>query len=110
MSLQQSAVCAVTPESGQSPRSRRHQSRTAGGGKKGSEVKRNSKPSVVEELIREEAASSNGVPKKGTKEFKRRKGDDSLHGSQGADDSLVPCAKKAKTAKDDKANGLEMCR
>ncbi|XP_074550608.1 bromodomain adjacent to zinc finger domain protein 2B-like isoform X2 [Halichoeres trimaculatus] len=106
----QSAVCAVTLESGQSPRSRRHQSRTAGGGKKGSEVKRNSKPSVVEELIREEAASSNGVPKKGTKEFKRRKGDDSLHGSQGEDDSLVPCAKKAKTAKDDKANGLEMCR
>ncbi|XP_034549339.1 bromodomain adjacent to zinc finger domain protein 2B isoform X3 [Notolabrus celidotus] len=108
--VEKSAVCAVTLESGQSPRSRRHQSRTAGGGKKGSEVKRNSKPSVVEELIREEAASSNGVPKKGTKEFKKRKGDDSPHGSQSGHESPVSCAKKAKTAQDEKAYGLEMCR
>uniref|UniRef100_A0A8C4EDA8 Bromodomain adjacent to zinc finger domain 2B n=1 Tax=Dicentrarchus labrax TaxID=13489 RepID=A0A8C4EDA8_DICLA len=64
-------------------------SRTAGGGKKGSEVKRNSKPSAVGELIKEEAASSNSVPKKGTKEFKKRKGDDSPPGSQARHDMLL---------------------
>ncbi|CAJ1079290.1 bromodomain adjacent to zinc finger domain protein 2B isoform X1 [Xyrichtys novacula] len=105
----QPSVCAVTQESGQSPRSRRHQSRTAGGGKKGSEVKRNSKPSVVEELIREEATSSNAAPKKGTKEVKKRKGGDSPHGSQAGYDSPSPCQKKAKTAKDNNTNRLGMC-
>uniref|UniRef100_UPI0037E82B33 bromodomain adjacent to zinc finger domain protein 2B n=1 Tax=Semicossyphus pulcher TaxID=241346 RepID=UPI0037E82B33 len=99
----------VAKESGQSPRSRRHQSRTAGGGKKATEVKRTSKPSVVGELIGEEAASSNGVPKKGTKEFKKRKGEDSPHGSQAGLDSPVSCAKKAKTAKENNSNGLGMC-
>ncbi|XP_040003786.1 bromodomain adjacent to zinc finger domain protein 2B-like isoform X3 [Xiphias gladius] len=99
----------VAKGSGQSPRSRRPQSRTAGGGKKGSEVKRNTKPSVVGELIKEEAASSNSVPKKGTKEFKKRKGDDSLPSSQAKYDSPVSCAKKVKMARDD-TNGLAMCR
>uniref|UniRef100_A0A3Q1B8Q5 Bromodomain adjacent to zinc finger domain 2B n=1 Tax=Amphiprion ocellaris TaxID=80972 RepID=A0A3Q1B8Q5_AMPOC len=84
-------------------------SRTAGGGKKSTEVKRNSKPSVVGELISEEHASSNSMPKKGTKEFKKRKGDDSPPSCQAKYDSPVPCAKKAKTAKDDK-NGLPLCR
>ncbi|KAK5861207.1 hypothetical protein PBY51_022621 [Eleginops maclovinus] len=100
----------VAKESGLSPRGRRQQSRTAGGGKKGSEVKRNSKPSVVGELIKEEAASSNSVPKKGTKEFKKRRGDDSPPGSQARHDSPVPCVKKAKTAKDSNTNGLTTCR
>uniref|UniRef100_A0A7N8Y315 Bromodomain adjacent to zinc finger domain 2B n=1 Tax=Mastacembelus armatus TaxID=205130 RepID=A0A7N8Y315_9TELE len=81
------------------------QSQTAGGGKKGSEVKRNNKPSVEGE----EAASGNSVPKKGTKEFKKRKGDDSPASSQAKHDSPVTCAKKTKMAKDD-ANGLAMCR
>uniref|UniRef100_A0A4W6CG04 Bromodomain adjacent to zinc finger domain 2B n=1 Tax=Lates calcarifer TaxID=8187 RepID=A0A4W6CG04_LATCA len=83
-------------------------SRTAGGGKKGSEVKRNSKPSVAGELIKEEAASSNSVPKKGTKELKKRKGDDSPPSSQAKHDSPVSCAKKAKMPKDD-TNGLAVC-
>uniref|UniRef100_A0A4W6CDG9 Bromodomain adjacent to zinc finger domain 2B n=1 Tax=Lates calcarifer TaxID=8187 RepID=A0A4W6CDG9_LATCA len=74
-------------------------------GKKGSEVKRNSKPSVAGELIKEEAASSNSVPKKGTKELKKRKGDDSPPSSQAKHDSPVSCAKKAKMPKDD-TNGL----
>lgn len=100
----------VAKESGQLPRSRKQQSRTAGGGKKGSEVKRNGKPSAVGELIKEEASGSNSVPKKGTKEFKKRKGDDSPPGSQSRHDSPVPCAKKAKTAKDNSINGLAMCR
>ncbi|XP_018557852.1 bromodomain adjacent to zinc finger domain protein 2B isoform X3 [Lates calcarifer] len=99
----------VAKESGQSPWSRKQQSRTAGGGKKGSEVKRNSKPSVAGELIKEEAASSNSVPKKGTKELKKRKGDDSPPSSQAKHDSPVSCAKKAKMPKDD-TNGLAVCR
>ncbi|KAG7227522.1 hypothetical protein INR49_005337, partial [Caranx melampygus] len=96
-------------ESGHSPRSRKQQSRTGGGGKRCSEVKRNSKPSVVGELIKEEAASSNSVPKKGTKEFKKRKRDDSPTSSQTKHDSPVSCVKKGKMAKDN-TNGLAMCR
>uniref|UniRef100_A0A8D3DSY8 Bromodomain adjacent to zinc finger domain 2B n=1 Tax=Scophthalmus maximus TaxID=52904 RepID=A0A8D3DSY8_SCOMX len=75
--------------------------RTAGGGKKGSDVKRNGKPSALGELIKEEASSSNSVPKKSTKEFKKRKGDDSPPSSQAKHESPVPCAKKPKVAKDD---------
>ncbi|XP_026151338.1 bromodomain adjacent to zinc finger domain protein 2B-like isoform X3 [Mastacembelus armatus] len=95
----------VAKESGHFPQSWKQQSQTAGGGKKGSEVKRNNKPSVEGE----EAASGNSVPKKGTKEFKKRKGDDSPASSQAKHDSPVTCAKKTKMAKDD-ANGLAMCR
>lgn len=105
-----SSVCSATQGSGQSPRSRRHQSRTAGGGKKSTEVKRNAKPSALGELIKGDAASSNSVPKKGTKEFKKRKGDDSPPSSQARHDSPVSCAKKAKTARDDNTDGLATCR
>ncbi|TNN84544.1 Bromodomain adjacent to zinc finger domain protein 2B [Liparis tanakae] len=100
----------VAKGSGQSLWSRKQQSRTAGGGKKGSEVKKNSKPSVVGELIKEEAASSNSVPKKGTKELKKRKGDESPPCSQARQGSPVHCVKKAKTTKDSNTNGLTMCR
>ncbi|XP_069558573.1 bromodomain adjacent to zinc finger domain protein 2B-like isoform X2 [Brachyistius frenatus] len=99
----------VAKESGHSPRSIRQQSRTAGGGKKSSEVKRNSRPSVVGDLIDEEDASSNSMPKKSTKEFKKRRADDSPPSSQAKYDSPVSCVKKAKTAKDDRS-GLAMCR
>uniref|UniRef100_A0A671YSL8 Bromodomain adjacent to zinc finger domain 2B n=1 Tax=Sparus aurata TaxID=8175 RepID=A0A671YSL8_SPAAU len=85
-------------------------SRTAGGGKKSTEVKRNAKPSALGELIKGDAASSNSVPKKGTKEFKKRKGDDSPPSSQARHDSPVSCAKKAKTARDDNTDGLATCR
>uniref|UniRef100_A0A673CVY1 Bromodomain adjacent to zinc finger domain 2B n=1 Tax=Sphaeramia orbicularis TaxID=375764 RepID=A0A673CVY1_9TELE len=88
----------VMKESGQSLRTRKQQSQTAGGGRKGSEVKRNSKPSVAEELIKEEAASSS-TPKKATKELKKRKGDTSQPSTQAKHDSPVSCAKKAKTVK-----------
>lgn len=110
VSLHSSSVGSVIQESGQSPRSRRQQSRTAAGGKKGSELKRNGKPSALGELISEEAANSKSVPKKGTKEFKKRKGDDSPPISQARHDSPVFCAKKAKMAKDNNTNGLAMCR
>ncbi|KAF0026480.1 hypothetical protein F2P81_021217 [Scophthalmus maximus] len=99
----------VAKESGQSPWSRKQQNRTAGGGKKGSDVKRNGKPSALGELIKEEASSSNSVPKKSTKEFKKRKGDDSPPSSQAKHESPVPCAKKPKVAKDD-TNVLLMCK
>lgn len=99
----------VTKESGQSLRTRKQQSQTAGGGRKGSEVKRNSKPSVAEELIKEEAASSS-APKKATKELKKRKGDAGQASTQAKHDSPVSCAKKAKTAKDSNTNELAMCR
>ncbi|XP_028249800.1 bromodomain adjacent to zinc finger domain protein 2B-like isoform X2 [Parambassis ranga] len=98
----------VTKESGLSPQSRKPQSRTAGGGKRCSEVKQNSKPSAVGELINEEDASSNSMPKKATKEFKKRKADNSPPSSQTKNDSAVSCAKKPRTPKEDR-NGLEMC-
>ncbi|KAL6100758.1 baz2b [Pungitius sinensis] len=100
----------VSKGSGQSAWSRKQRSRTAGGGKKGSEVKQNSKPSAVGELIKEEAASGNSVPKKGTKELKKRKGDDSPPCSQTRHSSPLSCVKKAKTTKDSNTDGLMMCR
>ncbi|XP_072253218.1 bromodomain adjacent to zinc finger domain protein 2B isoform X3 [Leuresthes tenuis] len=96
----------VAKESGQTPHTRRQQSRTAGGGKKCGEVKRNVTPSVAGELFMEEDAGRDNVPKRGTKEFKKRKGDE---GSQAKNDSPVACAKKAKTSKDN-YNGLGMCQ
>lgn len=104
----QFGVGFVIQESGLSPQSRKPQSRTAGGGKRCSEVKRNSTPSAVGELINEEDASSNSMPKKATKEFKKRKADDSPPSSQTKYDGAVSCAKKPRTPKEDK-NGLEMC-
>lgn len=109
--LHQPPVGSVIQESGQSPRSRRQQSRTTGGGKKGSELKRNGKPSALGELIdKEAAANSKSVPKKGTKEFKKRKGEDSPPTSQTELDSPVVSVKKAKLAKDDNTDGLATCR
>nr|XP_014264504.2 bromodomain adjacent to zinc finger domain protein 2B isoform X3 [Maylandia zebra] len=93
-------------ESGQYPHSRKQQSRTAGGGKESVEGKRSIKPSVDGELISEEDARSNNVPKKGTKEVKKRKADNSPHSSQAKFDSPIYCAKKAKTHKDE----LGICR
>ncbi|XP_068184965.1 bromodomain adjacent to zinc finger domain protein 2B-like isoform X2 [Antennarius striatus] len=94
----------------QSPHSRRQHNQTAGGGKKGSEVKRKGKQSSLGELIKEEAVSRNGVPKKVTKEFKRKRGDDSPPSSQAGYDSSDSCAKNAKMPKYDSTNGLGMCR
>uniref|UniRef100_A0A3Q3VZS4 Bromodomain adjacent to zinc finger domain 2B n=1 Tax=Mola mola TaxID=94237 RepID=A0A3Q3VZS4_MOLML len=100
----------VVKESGQSPRSRRQQSRTAGGGKKCSELKRNGKPSALGELIQEEAANSKCVPKKSTKEPKKRKGNDSPPITQTRHDSPVSCEKKARLAQDSTTKGLATCR
>uniref|UniRef100_A0A3Q4HCY9 Bromodomain adjacent to zinc finger domain 2B n=1 Tax=Neolamprologus brichardi TaxID=32507 RepID=A0A3Q4HCY9_NEOBR len=93
-------------ESGQYPYSRKQQSRTAGGGKECVEGKRSIKPSVDGELISEEDARSNNVPKKGTKEVKKRKADNSPPSSQAKFDSPIYCAKKTKTHKDE----LGICR
>nr|XP_040058495.1 bromodomain adjacent to zinc finger domain protein 2B isoform X2 [Gasterosteus aculeatus aculeatus] len=95
---------------GQSAWSRKQRSRTAGGGKKGSEVKQNSNSSAVGELIKGEAASGNSAPKKATKELKKRKGDDSPPCSQTRHISPLSCVKKAKTTKDCNTDGLMMCR
>lgn len=96
-------------ESGQSLRTRRQLSRTAGGGKKCIELKRNAKPSALGELIQEEAANSKCVPKKGTKEPKKRKGD-SPPITQTRHDSPVSCEKKARLAQDSTTKGLATCR
>ncbi|XP_043988054.1 bromodomain adjacent to zinc finger domain protein 2B isoform X2 [Gambusia affinis] len=90
-------------ESGQIPPSGKQQSQTAGGKHKSSEVKQNCKPSVKGELVSEEVASSNNMPKRGSKEFKKRKGEDS---SEPRFDSLVSCAKRAKTPNSE----LAVCR
>ncbi|XP_037542866.1 bromodomain adjacent to zinc finger domain protein 2B [Nematolebias whitei] len=95
----------VAKENGQLPHSRKQQSRTAGGGKRCREENRNCKPSVAGEYISEEVASSNDVPKRGTREFKKRRGD----GSDAKCDSSVSCAKRAKTSKDS-CGELALCR
>ncbi|KAM3861958.1 bromodomain adjacent to zinc finger domain protein 2B-like [Diretmus argenteus] len=108
----------IAKASGQSPRSKKQQSRAAGGGKKGSEVKRSRKPSALGELLEDEAASpsssssicsSSCMPKKMTKEFKKRKGEESPPRHQAKHDGPVSCTKKAKTEKDN-AKELAMCR
>uniref|UniRef100_A0A3P8PRB4 Bromodomain adjacent to zinc finger domain 2B n=1 Tax=Astatotilapia calliptera TaxID=8154 RepID=A0A3P8PRB4_ASTCA len=83
-----------------------HFSALSGGGKESVEGKRSIKPSVDGELISEEDARSNNVPKKGTKEVKKRKADNSPPSSQAKFDSPIYCAKKAKTHKDE----LGICR
>ncbi|XP_027877716.1 bromodomain adjacent to zinc finger domain protein 2B-like isoform X3 [Xiphophorus couchianus] len=90
-------------ESGQIPPDGKQQNQTAGGKHKSSEVKQNCKPSVKGELVSEEVASSNNMPKRGSKEFKKRKGEDS---SEPRFDSLVSCAKRAKTPNSE----LAVCR
>uniref|UniRef100_A0A668AXE2 Bromodomain adjacent to zinc finger domain 2B n=1 Tax=Myripristis murdjan TaxID=586833 RepID=A0A668AXE2_9TELE len=76
----------IEKASGQSPRRKKQPSRTAGGGKKGIEVKRSRKFPVVGELCEDEAASpstsssgssgSSCMPKKGTKESRKKKGEE----------------------------------
>uniref|UniRef100_A0A3P9NR54 Bromodomain adjacent to zinc finger domain 2B n=1 Tax=Poecilia reticulata TaxID=8081 RepID=A0A3P9NR54_POERE len=90
-------------ESGQIPPSGEQQSQTAGGKHKSSEVKQNCKPSVKGERVSEEVASSNNMPRRGSKEFKKRKGEDS---SEPRFDSLVSCTKRTKTPKSE----LAVCR
>ncbi|XP_068613066.1 bromodomain adjacent to zinc finger domain protein 2B-like [Brachionichthys hirsutus] len=91
-----------------SPQSRRQHIQTAGGGKQGGEVKRKGKPSALGELIKE-AVSRNVLPKK-TKEFKKRRGDDSPPSSQAGYDGSDSCAKDTKRAKYDCTDGVGMCR
>ncbi|XP_056145592.1 bromodomain adjacent to zinc finger domain protein 2B-like isoform X2 [Lampris incognitus] len=117
----------IAKASGQSPQSKKQQSRAAGGGKKGTEVKRNKKLSVLGELSEDDAATaspstsissttsssssaSSGMPKKGTKESKKRKGEESPPKNQHKQESPASSAKKAKTAKDNNAKDLAMCR
>lgn len=95
-------VHSLFQENGQLPHSRKQQSRTAGGGKRCGEENRNCKPSVAGEHISEEVASSNDVPKRGTREFKKRRGD----GSDVKCDSSVSCAKTS----EDSCGELAICR
>ncbi|XP_024863459.1 bromodomain adjacent to zinc finger domain protein 2B isoform X3 [Kryptolebias marmoratus] len=92
----------VAKENGQLPHSRKQQSRTAVGGRRSGEGNRNGKPSVAGELISEEVASSNNVPKRGTKELKKRRdvSSDAKHDSP---------AKRARTSKDSSSE-LAVCR
>uniref|UniRef100_A0A668AXU0 Bromodomain adjacent to zinc finger domain 2B n=1 Tax=Myripristis murdjan TaxID=586833 RepID=A0A668AXU0_9TELE len=92
----------IEKASGQSPRRKKQPSRTAGGGKKGIEVKRSRKFPVVGELCEDEAAS--------TKESRKKKGEESPPRNQAKHDSPVSCVKKAKTAKDNSTSELAMCR
>lgn len=102
---------SVFQKSGESQRGGKQQSKAAAGVKKGSELKRNSKPSAQGELCSKEwAANSKRTPKKGTKELRTRKGDDSATISQAGHDSQVSCANRAKVVKDNNTNWLTMCR
>lgn len=68
---------------------------------------------MAEELSEDEAAGTSSTcstPKKATKEPKKRKGEESPPSSQPRQDSPVPCVKKAKTAKDNNARDLVLCR
>lgn len=102
-------------KSGESQRVGRQQSKTAAAGvKKASELKRNSnsKPPAQGELAgKQGAANSKRMPKKGNKELRAQKGDDSaLTVSQGGHDSQASCASRAKIEKDGNTNGLNLCR
>lgn len=87
----------VFQESGQIPPSGKQQSQTAGGKQKGAEAKQNGKPSVKGEPVSEGVASSNNMPKSGSKDLKRRKRED---GSLAKFCTPLAHTKKAKTAKD----------
>ncbi|XP_034042145.1 bromodomain adjacent to zinc finger domain protein 2B [Thalassophryne amazonica] len=90
--------------------SRSQQSRTARGLKKGSEVKGHSKTLVAAELLNNEIISTPNicnVSKKGTKEFRKRKGEDSPPRTR--NDSATCYAKKGRIDKDDVSNQLAMC-
>lgn len=80
--------------------------------KKASELKRNNnKPPAQGELAgKQGAANSKRMPKKGAKELRAQKGDNSALVSQGGHDSQASCASRAKMEKDSNANGLTLCR
>lgn len=80
--------------------------------KKGSELKRNnSKPPVQGEPGgKQGAANSKRMPKKGAKELRVQKGDNGALVSQGAQDSLVCGASRARVEKGSSTNGLSACR
>lgn len=80
--------------------------------KKGSELKRsNSKPPAQGELAgKQAAANSKRMPKKGVKELRAQKGDNSALVSQGGYESQASCASRAKVAKESNTNGLTVCR
>ncbi|XP_070293807.1 bromodomain adjacent to zinc finger domain protein 2B isoform X12 [Salvelinus sp. IW2-2015] len=104
--------------SGQSPENKKHQSRAgaAGGGKRGTEVKRSRKlSSVASAEVSEDDAASSSTPKKWSKEPKKRKslGEESPATNQSKQDSTSPvCGKKAKTATSarDDDKDLNLCR
>ncbi|KAM6985023.1 bromodomain adjacent to zinc finger domain protein 2B-like [Aplochiton taeniatus] len=101
----------IAKASGQSPRSRKQRSLASGGGKKSTEVKRSSKLPTTGELSEDEAASTSSTPKKATKESKKRKGEESPPKIQPGHDSCPRTfVKKAKTAKDNNAKDLALCR
>lgn len=103
----------VLQKSGESQRVGRQQSKAAAAGvKKGSELKRNnSKPPVQGELGgKQGSANSKRMPKKGAKELRVQKGDNSAVVSQGGHDSQVCGASRAKMEKDSNTNGLTVCR
>ncbi|KAM9484213.1 bromodomain adjacent to zinc finger domain protein 2B-like isoform 20-T21 [Salvelinus alpinus] len=104
--------------SGQSPENKKQQSRAgaAGGGKRGTEVKRSRKlSSVASAEVSEDDAASSSTPKKWSKEPKKRKslGEESPATNQSKQDSTSPvCGKKAKTATSarDDDKDLNLCR
>ncbi|XP_023836571.1 bromodomain adjacent to zinc finger domain protein 2B isoform X7 [Salvelinus sp. IW2-2015] len=108
----------ISKASGQSPENKKHQSRAgaAGGGKRGTEVKRSRKlSSVASAEVSEDDAASSSTPKKWSKEPKKRKslGEESPATNQSKQDSTSPvCGKKAKTATSarDDDKDLNLCR
>uniref|UniRef100_A0A668AMJ3 Bromodomain adjacent to zinc finger domain 2B n=1 Tax=Myripristis murdjan TaxID=586833 RepID=A0A668AMJ3_9TELE len=56
------------------------------------------------------SSGSSCMPKKGTKESRKKKGEESPPRNQAKHDSPVSCVKKAKTAKDNSTSELAMCR
>ncbi|KAM9484222.1 bromodomain adjacent to zinc finger domain protein 2B-like isoform 29-T31 [Salvelinus alpinus] len=108
----------ISKASGQSPENKKQQSRAgaAGGGKRGTEVKRSRKlSSVASAEVSEDDAASSSTPKKWSKEPKKRKslGEESPATNQSKQDSTSPvCGKKAKTATSarDDDKDLNLCR
>lgn len=80
--------------------------------KKGSELKRNnSKPPLQGELVgKQGAANSKRVSKKGAKELRAQKGDNSAAVSEGGHDCQASCASRAKAVKESSGSGVTACR
>lgn len=107
-----SSQTAASQKSVESQRGGRQQSKAAAAAvKKGSELKRNNgKAAAQGELAgKQGAANSKRVPKKGAKELRAQKGDNSAVVSQGGHESLVCSASRAK-AETESTNGLTVCR